>query len=404
MGIFNFFEKGNSKNDILDLNDLKFVSNDHIRYENGQDVTGHNHDCWRGIRVQTNLSRKQEYTVSIENIDGIHPVWGNNIQMAPKQMKIIEQNTDFIKLRGFGTDAFGNSFSDYGLTLHLQMGVVEKVSLHLHDRNVEIIYLKASAKRSESSQVVVRPQPPTTNIKELLEISVQIRDCENFDSLVLLYRKYENYNHPLIYGNFGISFLINDESQLAKGALIKGAIFGLTFPSSLYNSSLIDCVGQCLSLLLTQYPVENLELATKVTALAYIYHSRSIELLPREAFDSYKTRALLFMHTENNIINRSLIGNNLGVGALIEPLIISDLFFASQAEQSPHGSLIEDALYFHQGLDDISIAGKDADEYSLIEISELGEKRHHILFKALEERYMNGEFNVSMAELVSISR
>ena len=28
---------------------VSFTTSDHVRFQNGQDVSGHNYDCWRGI-------------------------------------------------------------------------------------------------------------------------------------------------------------------------------------------------------------------------------------------------------------------------------------------------------------------------------------------------------------------
>lgn len=144
MGLFDFF-KNESSGVSIDLSDLKFISNDHIRYQNGLDVSGHNHNCWRGIRIQSNIQGGKGYTTTIYNLDGDHPIWGDNVQMAPKQMKITEQNSAFVQLKGFGMDAMGNSFDDYGLTIHLSAGVPEKITLHMFDKNVDIVYLKAKS-------------------------------------------------------------------------------------------------------------------------------------------------------------------------------------------------------------------------------------------------------------------
>lgn len=172
MGIFDFF-KGNSDTIKIDLSDFKFISNDHIRYENGRDVSGHNYDCWRGVRVQNNIAGGQGYTVTIYNLDGNHQLWGNNIQMAPKQMRIIEQTASDIKLKGYGSDPIGNSFADYGLTLHLKNNQVDTVSLHMYDRNVEIVYYKdAVIKRS------------TNNLETLFSLSDSISNS-NGNKLIL---------------------------------------------------------------------------------------------------------------------------------------------------------------------------------------------------------------------------
>jgi ribonuclease HIII len=76
-----------------------------------------------------------------------HPIWGDNIQMAEKKMKLVAEQNDKIILRGFGTDAMGASFADYGLTLHKSNNNVNKVTLHMHDRNIDIVYEKAENKK-----------------------------------------------------------------------------------------------------------------------------------------------------------------------------------------------------------------------------------------------------------------
>ena len=121
---------------------IEFVSSDHIRYEQGRNVSGNNPGCMRGLKIENNIDGKEGYTVTLHNLDGPHPVWGNNVQMAPKQMRVIRTEGSEVELRGFGTGQMGVSFSDYGLTLHFSGSEVEKAMLHLHDRNVDIEYLK----------------------------------------------------------------------------------------------------------------------------------------------------------------------------------------------------------------------------------------------------------------------
>ena len=134
--------KSGTKKPSIDLTDYKFVSDNHVRTQNGQKSNANNKGAWRGIRIQS--SDNLIFTVSMYNLTGIHPVWGDNIQMAPKQMRLIEENEEKIFLRGFGTDAMGASFDDYGTTLHKQNGSIEKVTLHMFDRDVEITYLKGN--------------------------------------------------------------------------------------------------------------------------------------------------------------------------------------------------------------------------------------------------------------------
>lgn len=121
---------------------IKFNSTDHIRYVNGTDVSGHNYGCNRQVEIQKNIDGGKGYTITIYNLDGIHPFWGNNIQMAPKQMEIINVSKSVVSLRGFGYDQMGNPFSDYGIDIYFTNKEVEKIILKMFDRNVEIEYLK----------------------------------------------------------------------------------------------------------------------------------------------------------------------------------------------------------------------------------------------------------------------
>lgn len=398
MALFDFFKKSsNSKKIGINLSDFKFLSDSHIRYQNSNQVGGNNTGSWRGIRIEDNISNDTNYTVTIYSMDGNHPVWGNNIQMAPKQMKVIEKDSSKIKLRGYGHDKMGNSFADYGATLHLKNNNIQKISLHMFDRGVEILYLKASQekKSQKSTQIPI----PSTNLMEIMQMSQMIYSAGSLQALQNIYSKLGNYSHPQICYDFGVSFLIKGNNRLAKEALLKGAHFGIQYPCQLYNHPLVDSIGQCLSHLMTNFNTGDNKHALKVTELAYVYLSRCIELHPRESHDSYRTRAILFSDHENQMIVRGLIMSNAGLSTMKEPYMISDYYFASQATGSPHHSAYESAKQIHYHLDDISVGGKDADEYSLEGLAELGEKRHFLLFKRIEQKYKNGELNMSFEDL-----
>lgn len=123
--------------------ELNFIynSSDHLRYENGIHVSGPHGGARRAIKVEPNISGDVGFTVTIYNLDGNHPLWQNNIQIAPKQMKIVEQNYNKVVLRGFGYDSMGGAYKDYGLTLQFTNEKVSKCIFHMHDRNVDIDYL-----------------------------------------------------------------------------------------------------------------------------------------------------------------------------------------------------------------------------------------------------------------------
>lgn len=121
-----------------------FKSSDHLRYENGKHVSGPHGGAGRAVKVEPNISGGEGYTVTLYNLDGNHPVWQNNVQMAPKQMKVIQRDNNKIILRGYGHDAMGASFADYGLTINLKNGEIHNCILHMYDRGVDIEYLKSA--------------------------------------------------------------------------------------------------------------------------------------------------------------------------------------------------------------------------------------------------------------------
>lgn len=137
--IFNS-EQDKSSYKINNMN-FEFTSSDHLRYEKGVHTAGPHGGARRLVKVEPNISGGEGHSVTIYNLDGNHPVWRNNVQMGTKQMKVIKEEKDKIVLRGFGYDALGGSFSDYGITIHFQNGQPVKCILHMHDRSIDIEYL-----------------------------------------------------------------------------------------------------------------------------------------------------------------------------------------------------------------------------------------------------------------------
>ena len=131
-----------SGNNLPNTGEYIFTSTDHIRYQDGIDVSGHNYGCRRQVEIKNNIEGGEGYTITIYNLDGNHPLWGNNVQMAPKQMRIVKVNNDRVSLVGFGSDIMGNRFSDYALDVYFSGKDVKKIILKMLDRNIELEYLK----------------------------------------------------------------------------------------------------------------------------------------------------------------------------------------------------------------------------------------------------------------------
>lgn len=116
-----------NKNEQQLEHDFVFRSSDHLRYENGRHVSGPHGGAPRAMKVEPNISGDEGYIVTMFNIDGGQAV----VQMAPKQMKLISTDDEKIQLKGYGRDAAGASFTDYGLTIYHDNGNIEKCVLHI---------------------------------------------------------------------------------------------------------------------------------------------------------------------------------------------------------------------------------------------------------------------------------
>jgi hypothetical protein len=147
---------------MIDLSNIYFVSNSHLRYENGVQVNDLQ-VCRRAVKIEANINGckgynikgGEGYIVTVFNLDGNHPVWGDNVQVSPKPMKIITQSFDKVVLRGYKVEAMSPfgwmdvDLSDYGLSVFHNNGEVEKCILHMYDRKADIEYLKGRVMQEE---------------------------------------------------------------------------------------------------------------------------------------------------------------------------------------------------------------------------------------------------------------
>ncbi|HKO79386.1 MAG TPA: hypothetical protein VJU78_03285 [Chitinophagaceae bacterium] len=242
------------------------------------------------------------------------------------------------------------------------------------------------------------------SLHEVIAVNEMISNSTDLESLLKLQSKYGHLNHPQIAYDFGRALSIKGDKSKAKELLLEGASYGLRHPCILYDSPLIDSIGQCMFDLVTEYPIRDISIARNVTTLSYIYLSRCITLYHREAHDSYRSRAMLFKFHKYPMLPNSIIAEFMGLSVLIDPFIISDFYYAAHATNSPfRQSGIKQAIEAHAWLEDISVGGRSANKYSLLEMVELGENRHLKLFEILESEYMKGKFDVTTEELSQLN-
>ena len=146
-----------------------FKSPKHLRYENRKLVSSSNSSTARAIKVEPNINGCEGYNirsgdgfiVTVYNLDHNHPVWNSNVQMTPKPMRIVVQTSEKIVLRGYQVKAISPfgwidfNGADYGLSIHLKNGQIDNCVLHMHDRNIDIEYVKGEVIYSEKEYKIV---------------------------------------------------------------------------------------------------------------------------------------------------------------------------------------------------------------------------------------------------------
>lgn len=208
MGIFDFFGgkkreeerqeqqriQLEQKNEAKMLANFDFVSTCHQRYENGRPVLGLQ-VCPRYIKIRKNtngcsgyqLTNGDGYILTATNGDTGQP------QFAPKPMRVVKITDTEIILRGYTVSAqtpFGwqdIDMSDYGFSIILKNGIVQKCILHMYDRNVDLEYMRSETQANDATMLVT--DTPETE-KFVDEALVKLAAGKDGDKLIILFTKH----------------------------------------------------------------------------------------------------------------------------------------------------------------------------------------------------------------------
>ena len=234
-----------------------------------------------------------------------------------------------------------------------------------------------------------------TNI-EVVSIVNRIQTCTNLTALELPYQDFKDIGHPGIYHALGVRFLILKDKVKAKELFIKGSLFGAEHPSIYYDSLFIDSIGQCLAYLMTHFNINNCRKVVSITALAYVYLSRCIELYPLQAYDSYRTRAILLKDHERQREVENLFEDIFKLNVNFEALYISDLYLASTINNDPED--FQNARKIYQYVLDKVWIFKQSFESTV----EIGKSQHLIAYQKLGTAYKNKKLSFTINDLLTI--
>lgn len=228
--------------------------------------------------------------------------------------------------------------------------------------------------------------------------------CISIEDALKLYEKYRRFNLPDIEFFMASFYLKLGEKEKNKEHLLNCSIYGFEFPNRFWNSLSIEVIGFAMGSLLTTHTLDlSDDVQYKLFKYSYLYLSRTIELVP-DASNPFKSRGILtqffllshFSHLVSDIFLIPIFINEI--------LVMADFFNASvllTKEKNFQASIIffNKAKTIHDGLKDISVKGRDANSYTLQEISEIGKARNEILYKKLKESYENRELILDRLDL-----
>jgi hypothetical protein len=137
----------NNLEPTIDISQVYFKSSDHKRYNSGEWCSVDNKGSLRAIEIKPDYEYGNSYIVTLYNLSGLHPEWGDNLSIAPKRMHIISTDENQITLIGYGNDPMLSKRPPqiqkyYGITIHIHDKVIHHISYYYHDRDVRIDFLK----------------------------------------------------------------------------------------------------------------------------------------------------------------------------------------------------------------------------------------------------------------------
>lgn len=115
---------------------ISFETSEHIRYKNGENISGYNYGCNRRFVIEKNKYGGEGYSVTLYNLDCV-PLQVNHIQIFPQQMQIVCVDNNIVELRSDGVD-------QYGLLLFFKNEEIDHVQLNIYDQDISIVYFKSN--------------------------------------------------------------------------------------------------------------------------------------------------------------------------------------------------------------------------------------------------------------------
>lgn len=245
------------------LSNFEFDSTCHQRYENNRPVR-ELQVCLRHIKISKNINGYSGYQLKAGDGYILTATNGDTgqAQFAPKPMRVVKFSDSEILLKGYCVSAqtpFGwqdIDLSDYGFSIILDKGSIQKCVLHLYDRNVDIEYMVHDTKTNSTTQSTADITETEKYVREaLIQLAAGNDGDATYHPLYKAWRSYRNnpkqLKHIRDFGRYGMGLMIflsygtisdiDDQQQLASIAylFISKAIKQNNSNVNLYKNRLI---------------------------------------------------------------------------------------------------------------------------------------------------------------------
>ena len=278
-------------NTNINLENFQFNSSDHLRHENGIHVSGPHGGAPRIIKIENNISGGRGYSVTVLASDGNQP----EVQLVPKQMRIVSSDESKIVLKGFGTDTLGQNCADYGLSIYHSDAKIEKCVMHWHDRNIDIEYLKDI---DNTVNKTMDKQQFANEWKNAFDVRAEIMKANTMQEAESIFNSHKI--HPLtLYGRVYKALTFENKSIVNNSMEMVLKFINKPFPNIYFTSSCNDPIGEIMLTPIIKYPLEvapvndpNVLKYLNWILVGYTYLFQSFKQIDLQAYDSLRTIAI----------------------------------------------------------------------------------------------------------------
>lgn len=163
------------------------------------------------------------------------------------------------------------------------------------------------------------------------------------------------------------------------------------------NSVYADAIGISSSFLINKFFRQSNTHYQQLFDLSFIYLSNHIQNFGYQMFDSLHHRAVLL---DSNHNYASSLGSRFlkSYSFIPLPMMISDYYYSAQGyilngnlKMGQENTIRAD--YLHRFLEDITVGGKGANEYTLAEMAQLGRERINNIYNVINSKEELEKFN-----------